>query len=200
VFSGLCQKLHHGGCLQRDGARLPVQVDLTGKIKAFATGLVVVLLLGCGAIAAGLRFNGTLSFPVGFYLASHKHPQKGDLVTVTPPPSPIFDLARSRGYLDVSYSPAGHLMKRLVATGGDRVTIDLIGVEVNGIRLENSAPCNCDGAGRPLQAYLLEDHVLGPGEVLLMSEYNPRSFDSRYFGPLGATAIESVIKPLLTWN
>jgi len=41
---------------------------------------------------------------------------------------------------------------------------------------------------------------LGPDEVLLMSDYNPASFDSRYFGPLQTTTIESVIKPLLTWN
>jgi hypothetical protein len=30
-----------------------------------AAGLVVALLLVCGAIAAGLRINGTHSFPVG---------------------------------------------------------------------------------------------------------------------------------------
>ncbi len=81
-----------------------------------------------------------------------------------------------------------------------RVTIDSAGVEVNGIRLANSAPLPCDGAGRPLQPYALKDHVLGPDDVLLMSDYNPASFDSRYFGPLNAKTIEAVVHPLLTWS
>jgi len=149
---------------------------------------------------AGLRINGTHSFPVGLYLVRRKRPEKGDLVFVNPPALPIFALARERGYLNVAYSAAPHLLKRLAGVAGDRVTIDSDGVQVNGIRLANSAPCNCDGAGRPLQACLLKDHILGPDEVLLMSDYNPASFDSRYFGPLQATTIESVIIPLLTWN
>ena len=137
---------------------------------------------------------------MGLYLVRRKRPEKGDLVFVNPPALPIFALARERGYLNVAYSAAPHLLKRLAGVAGDRVTIDSAGVQVNGIRLANSAPCNCDGAGRPLQACLLKDHILGPDEVLLMSDYNPASFDSRYFGPLQATTIESVIIPLLTWN
>jgi len=165
-----------------------------------AAGLVVALLSVCGVIAAGLRINGTHSFPVGLYLVRRKRPEKGDLVFLNPPALPVFALARERGYLNVAYSAAPHLLKRLAGVAGDRVTIDSAGVHVNGIRLANSAPCNCDGAGRPLQACLLKDHILGPDEVLLMSDYNPASFDSRYFGPLQATTIESVIIPLLTWN
>ena len=182
-------------------ARRPVgQQRPCNKTRVLAAGLVVALLSVFGAIAAGLRINGTHSFPVGLYLVRRKRPEKGDLVFVNPPALPIFALARERGYLNVACSAAPHLLKRLAGVAGDRVTIDSAGVQVNGIRLANSAPCNCDGAGRPLQACLLKDHILGPDEVLLMSDYNPASFDSRYFGPLQATTIESVIIPLLTWN
>jgi type IV secretory pathway protease TraF len=68
--------------------------------------------------------------------------KKGDLVFVDPPASPIFELARNRGYLDVGYSLAGScaLIKRLAATAGDRVTINGAGVEVNWVRLANSKP------------------------------------------------------------
>ena len=136
---------------------------------------------------------------MGLYLATHKRPEKGDLVFVKLPELPVFDLAKERGYLKVAWSPAEHLMKRLVGVAGDRVTIDSSGVHVNGIRLPKSTPCNCDGAGRPLRPYVLQDHILGQDEVLLMSDYNPESFDSRYFGPLQTTTIESVVTPLLTF-
>ena len=108
-------------------------------------------------------------------------------------------MARERGYLNVAYCSVNHLLKRLAGVPGDRVTIDAAGVEVNGIHLANSSPLPCDAAGRPLQAFLLKDRILAPGEVLLMSDYNPQSFDSRYFGPIEETAIESVVTPVLTF-
>jgi conjugative transfer signal peptidase TraF len=187
VFKGALER--HPGSQRSSGA----------KTRGAAIVLLTALFFIYGAIASGLRINGTHSFPVGLYCVSHKDPQKGDLVTVDPPALTLFTLAKTRGYLNVAYSPTPHLLKRLAGVAGDRVTIDSAGVQVNGIRLANSAPRNCDGAGRSLQPCLLKDYILGPGEILLMSDYSPESFDARYFGPLKAT-IESVLKPLLTWN
>jgi conjugative transfer signal peptidase TraF len=169
-------------------------------IRVLTNLLLVALLSVYMTIASGLRINGTHSFPIGFYTVSRKRPQKGDLVTVDPPTQALFTMAKTRGYLNVAYSPASHLLKRLAGVAGDRVTIDWAGVEVNGTRLVNSAPHNCDGAGRPLQPYLLKDYILNSGEVLLMSDYSPESFDARYFGPLQAANIQCVITPLLTWR
>jgi conjugative transfer signal peptidase TraF len=131
-----------------------------------------------------------------------KRQKKGDLVFVDPPASPIFELARNRGYLDVGYSPAGScaLIKRLAATAGDRVTINGAGVEVNWVRLANSKPYVADAAGRPLQPYILTDYISVPGEILLMSDYSAASFDAGYFGPLLITQIRSVVTPLVTWK
>jgi conjugative transfer signal peptidase TraF len=171
----------------------------TGKIRAAAIGVVVALALGCVAIFAGLRYNGTSSFPAGFYRVSGKHAVKGNLVLVDIPALPVLEMAKERGYLNVAYSPVERIMKRLVAVAGDRVTIDTTGVQVNRIRLANSAPLPCDGVGRPLQACVL-NRILEPNEVLLMSDYNPASFDSRYFGPIEATSIELAVRPVLTWN
>jgi conjugative transfer signal peptidase TraF len=99
-------------------------------------------------------------------------------------------------------SPAGTcgLIKQVAALAGDRVTIDQEGVWVNGVALKNSAPRAADDAGRPLRAYELGDYALGSDEVLLMSDYNPASFDGRYFGPLPRTTIQSVIVPVMTWK
>ena len=168
-------------------------------IRWSAIGILVALILECFGVASGLRFNGTKSFPIGFYLVTGKHAEKGDLVFVNLPSSPVLDMAKDRGSLNVAFSPTSHLLKRLVAVAGDRVTINATGVEVDGVRLANSTPLLCDGSGRPLQACVL-DRVLEPNEVLLMSDYNPASFDSRYFGPIKATSVESVVLPVLTWN
>jgi conjugative transfer signal peptidase TraF len=136
------------------------------------------------------------------YWALGRPVQKGDLVFVDPPASPIFELARSRGYLSAGYTPAGScpLIKRVTGVPGDRVTMNAEGATVNGTRLANSAPRDRDGAGRPLQPYMVTGHVIGSGEVLLMCEYSSLSFDSRYFGPLSKTTIQSVIVPILTWK
>jgi conjugative transfer signal peptidase TraF len=169
-------------------------------MRRAAIGLLVTFALGCGALCSGVRFNGTSSFPVGLYVATGKDVHKGDLVMVSLPSPPVFEMARERGYLNVAYSPVARIMKRIVGVGGDRVTIDSSGVYVNGTRLKNSAPLLRDAAGRPMPQYPLKDYVLDPDELLLMSEYNPASFDSRYFGPLHSTTTESVVRPLLTWK
>jgi type IV secretory pathway protease TraF len=37
------------------------------------------------------------------------------------------------------------------------------------------------------------------GYVWLMSDYNPRSFDSRYFGPIPVKQIQGPAKLVLKW-
>jgi conjugative transfer signal peptidase TraF len=169
-------------------------------MRRVVVGLLGAFALMCVAVASGVRYNGTPSFSMGFYLAQHREAQRGDLVFITVPDSSIFAMAKERGYLNVAYSPAPRLLKRLVGITGDRVTIDSSGVQVNGIRLVNSEPLTVDGAGRPLEPFAVKDHFLGTGEVLVMSEYNPDSFDSRYFGQVPVSAVESVATPVLTWN
>jgi conjugative transfer signal peptidase TraF len=169
-------------------------------MRRASIGLLVIFALGCVALALGVRYNGTPSFPAGLYMVSGKHAVKGDLVLVTVPALPVFEMAKERGYLNVAFTPVGRIMKRIVGVAGDRVTINQAGVEVNGVPLKNSIPLTHDAAGRPMAYYPLTDYALGPDEVLLMSDYNPSSFDSRYFGPLHSPTIESVVRPLLTWK
>ena len=147
--------------------------------------------------AIGLRVNGTDSEPIGIYWAISKTPARGDFVFALPPANPLFKLTKERGYL--AAGTCG-LIKQVAALSGDRVTIGVQGVQVNGVLLKNSAPRPADEAGRPLRAYELSDYALRSEEVLLMSDYNPASFDGRYFGPLSKTTIQSVIVPVITWK
>lgn len=56
-----------------------------------------------------------------------------------------------------------------------------------------------DGAYRPLQTWT-QCRSLSEGELFLLSSMNPASFDSRYFGPIPASAVLGVARPLWTWR
>jgi conjugative transfer signal peptidase TraF len=152
------------------------------------------------ALPAGLRVNRTRSFPLGVYWAVPKAPAVGDLVFFRPPEDPVFDQALSRGYIGRGgFTHYEQMLKRLVAVGGDVVSITSAGVTVNGRLLANSKPQAVDLAARPLPVWRLENYRLSAGEVLLMSDYTPNSFDGRYFGPIPRAQILSVVRPVWTW-
>ena len=150
---------------------------------------------------AGLRVNHTHSFPVGVYWAVPKAPAVGDLVFFRPPEEAVFDEALARGYIGRggSFTHYETMLKRLVAVGGDVISITTAGVTVNGRLLANSKPMDVDEAGRPMPQLRLKDYRLAPGEVLVMSDYSPLSFDGRYFGPIPRAQIQSVAWPVWTW-
>jgi hypothetical protein len=66
-----------------------------------AIGLLVALILECLGVASGIRFNGSPSFPEGFYFVTGKDAEQGDLVFVNIPSSPVLEMAKERGYLNV---------------------------------------------------------------------------------------------------
>ncbi|MFZ3121450.1 MAG: S26 family signal peptidase [Variovorax sp.] len=56
-----------------------------------------------------------------------------------------------------------------------------------------------DGAHRPLSAWTQCRPLVGD-ELFLLSNTNPASFDSRYFGPIDASAVLGIARPLWTWG
>lgn len=161
-------------------------------------------LLGAVAIAgtAGVRVNTTRSVPVGVYLTvPGRAPAVGDYVFLCPPDTAVFQLARARGYIGAGPCPGGyeHLFKVILAAKTDVVSVQADGVRVNGRLLPGSAPLDADTASRPLPVYRLDPAPLAAGTVLVMTTDNPRSFDARYFGPIGAAQIAAVVRPLFVW-
>ena len=158
----------------------------------FATASVI------GALA-GARVNSTMSLPLGLYWTVNAPPRRGALVMFCPPKSPVFDEAKTRGYIDAGFCPGGYrqMIKKIVAAKGDHVTVSDKGVFVNGQLLENSKPCAEDPGDRPMPHYRA-DCTLEDNQVLLMSDYNPLSFDGRYFGPINQAQIRSVLRPVFT--
>lgn len=154
-----------------------------------------ILALGCAAsvqgilLGTGIVINDTPSLPEGIYRKKNAPVEKGCFVLFRLPASEL----SSRSYARES------LIKQVAAMEGDRVRISVEGVSVNGRLLANSAPLPADRDGLPLPQLALGDYTVGAGEVLTMSTYNPRSFDSRYFGLVPRESIIAVVAPVFTW-
>ena len=163
------------------------------------TGATVSIIVLLGAL--GARFNVTRSYPLGLYWTSDEEVRKGVLVWACPPQVEAIDIALHRGYILAGYCPGGYgnILKKVVAMTGDRVIVTEQGVSVNGETIPNSALRRLDAQGKPLP-FNETAYTLGTAQVLLMSDYTPKSFDGRYFGPINKANIKGVLKPVLTWS
>jgi conjugative transfer signal peptidase TraF len=88
----------------------------------------------------------------------------------------------------------------MVAQAGDRVTVSLGGIAVNGIVLPNSAPRLRDTAGRPLVSLPPGTYEVRPGTLWVVSTYESSSYDSRYFGAIDESQVLSRLRPFLVWR
>jgi conjugative transfer signal peptidase TraF len=149
----------------------------------------------CGIV--GLRINASPSLPIGLYITSSE--SLGDLIAFCPT-EPFASFALSRGYRDAGACGDGGapLLKPVVARTGDLVEVSVVGIAVNDHLLPNTAPLRVDTKGRPLTAWPRGRYVVEPDSVWVASSYSPRSFDSRYFGPIPISSIRDHVKPLLT--
>jgi conjugative transfer signal peptidase TraF len=149
--------------------------------------------------AIPLRLNLSTSLPPGLYRLSplRRPPRPGDLVLACPPPAAAA-LARRRGYLGPGSCPGGtHPLGKLVlAAAGDRVELTAAAIVVNGHRLPATPSAPADARGRPLPHPPAGTYLLRAGDLWLFAPH-PRSFDSRYFGPVAASEVRGLLHPLL---
>ena len=170
--------------------------------RALAVGGVAcaVMITLVSADVAGLRINRTPSMPRGLWrvVAVHRQPRDGDIVTICPPDTALTRLGAARGYLPPGPCPGGYepLVKPIAATMGDCVVVSADGVSVNGRTLPGTAPLAHDSAGRPLPPFPPGIYQVRPGDLWLLSDHDPRSFDSRYFGPALAANVLGVARPV----
>lgn len=171
----------------------------TPAFAAIATALILALGATAALAGAGGLVNTTPSYPRGLYLPLGRAARVGDLVAFCPG-SAVASYGMARGYLHPGRCPSGSvpLIKRMAAAGGDEVAIGPAGVRVDGRPLKNSKPLSRDGLGRPLPQLRLSQ-TLSAKQVLLMSDYEAASFDSRYFGPLDRAGVMRAMRPVLTW-
>jgi conjugative transfer signal peptidase TraF len=116
------------------------------------------------------------------------------------PAEPFAKLSVERGYRSRGNCPDGAepMAKPIAARPNDIVELSALGITVNGRLLPNTAPLVTDTAGRRLHHWPFGRYVVAPGTVWVASSYSPRSFDSRYFGPVEASQVREQVRPLLT--
>ncbi len=159
------------------------QVDRRAAALCAAGALAIGALVAAGL--AGFRFNDTESMPAGIWrVTAAADTRRGDVVTICAPDVPSIRQARERGYIGpgICANGAEPLVKPVAAVPGDLVTVAREGVAVNGEPVERTAQLEQDGAGRPLHGMAPGSYRVAPGQVWLLSGYDTRSFDSRYFG------------------
>ncbi|MCI0371946.1 MAG: conjugative transfer signal peptidase TraF [candidate division NC10 bacterium] len=162
------------------------------------------MLLACGAIVGatwhwGLRLNTSRSEPRGLYRMLATAPSRGAFVAVCLPPD-VARFGRARSYLGPGDCPGGvqAAIKRVVAIPGDIVDVGPAGIRVNDRPLPDSATSAVDSAGRPLPHVPWGRHVAPREQVWLLGTGDPRSWDSRYFGPVSLAHVRATVAPVLT--
>lgn len=161
---------------------------------------IVTMILWTGF---GIVFNYTHSAPFGLY----REQFDSEAEIHSPAPYVFFcpdrrwpSMRGEPNYRDPmrtcpdGYSP---LIKPIVAWPGDIVLVSGDGISVNGQLLKNSAPIERDSKGQQLRPFVAGEYRVGPKELWVVSSFSPRSFDSRYFGPIPLKSVHSWLRPLL---
>jgi len=168
------------------------------SLTAVAAAIVAVTF---GTFGSRVRVNVTPSMPLGLYRLEPL-PSSGvarGMIVAVCAPDEAADLGRRRGYLSSGSCPhdTEPLLKVVTGVPGDHVAVSAEGEAVNGCPLSNSRPIARDGAGRLVSPWPRGDFRLGRGQVWLYGS-NPRSWDSRYWGPAPVAGLLAVAVPLLT--
>jgi conjugative transfer signal peptidase TraF len=156
------------------------------------------------AHVAGIRINHTPSLAVGLWRITLLNGplRRGQIVSFCPPDGAALREARRRFYIGSGTCPGGYepMLKEVIAVAGDVVQLDAAGVVVNGRLLSRSRRLDTDAAGQPVPGIPHGTMMLAPGSFWAGAFAHPRSFDSRYFGPVSSDSIIGAAAPLLCWG
>ena len=140
-----------------------------------------------------LVYNPSDSVAVGWYRVDPRGHGAASLlvgsIVLTRLPADAAALSAQRGYLPARIP----LLKRVGAVAPQEVCVIGGSVRIDGV--PSAAVLSADRWGRPLPSWS-QCRRLRPGELFLLSVTNPASFDSRYFGPVSASAVIGVAHPV----
>jgi conjugative transfer signal peptidase TraF len=162
-----------------------------------ACGLAALAWASFASPLPRVVYNPSDSVPAGWYRLIPLDHRDGSpprtlsvgSIVLTQLPADAAALAALRGYLPARVP----LLKRVGAIAPQHVCIVDAQVRIDGVPMAAVLPA--DRLGRPLSLWP-QCRRLEPGELFLLSVTNPASFDSRYFGPVSASAVIGVAHPL----
>ena len=168
---------------------------------AIATGLLVLMAVMHVAPWRSLRlplhYNLTASLPLGLYGAEMREGvRRGDILRVCTPwrAAPV---ARARGYVGPGSCPGGTapIGKMVLGLPGDTVFVSKEEIRIGSRTVLKDPLQERDTRGRLVRT-AEGMHVLAAGECFVLSTYSPRSYDSRYFGPVECAPPFLVLTPV----
>lgn len=121
-----------------------------------------------------LLWNQTESAPKGLYWRSNSPPKPGGWVVVSAN-APATKWISNHGYL----APDWPIIKRVIATSGDKICRDRMRITVNNVDVAYALGADSIGQELPVWQGCF---TLTMQEVFLINDH-PRSLDGRYFGP-----------------
>ncbi len=161
---------------------------------------IIIALFSIGAVAkySGLIINITPSMKQGLYVKRQGDVKRGDIVLVCLG-EPYQTIGLQRLYLIKGRSCQGTdpLIKEVIAIPEDDIILTDNFIQVNHIKYHCSTYYR-DSKGRPLVVYPRGLYKNTSG-YWLIGNYDVKSWDSRYWGPVSRKQILSVLRPLLTW-
>lgn len=141
-----------------------------------------------------IYFNYTESLPTGIYIAIPSFGLRNFDTVAFAIDDNIYTLAKDREYLSPSLARPYFIKKALVS--GHHYEISEKGFYLDHNYVGSVA--QQDNRGRPLPHQEFGDYIVPEGKIIAFTPH-PQSFDSRYFGPVDTSKIETRVIPLLTF-
>jgi conjugative transfer signal peptidase TraF len=166
---------------------------MNGRCPTLFTAIVAtgLLLSTIGGTTPHYIWNASNSVPIGLYrIQATTRLAVTELVAVQPPYllAAFLDL---NGYLPICVP----MLKRVLALPGQTVCRTGLQIAVDGVDVGDAR--ERDGQNRPLPVWH-GCRVIADGDVFVMNWQSADSLDSRYFGPLPASAVIGRAVPVWT--
>jgi conjugative transfer signal peptidase TraF len=153
-----------------------------------ATGLLLSTL---GGATPHYIWNASISVPIGLYRVQPATALAVTELVAIKPPDLLAAFLGLNGYLPIGVS----MLKRVLALPGQTVCRNGLKIAVDGIDVGEAH--ERDGRGRPLPVWN-GCQIIANGDVFVMNWQSADSLDSRYFGPLPASAVIGRAVPVWT--
>ena len=173
---------------------------LTSAIALLAVAAVLIEICALEMRRFGLVVTLTdSSCPAGIYRLTRRAVVRGDLVEACLP-DPMAGYGIARGYLGSGDCPnhSEPVLKIVGAVVGDRVDLSRESIRVNGILLPQSATLSRDSRARAVETIARGSYQTAANQTWLFGLHDPRSWDSRYFGPVSMRSVLGVVEPVVT--